>query len=378
MPAYIASAVFPAVPVLMFCTMCPYQHQHFVNTSFEHIANPRCEHTGTTRRPATHSSAEDAAGGVSHAGMSAQSKHTSSSISACDQHDKGTNSESGLARALQEVDLLTDPSDALGFSPERLQIQDDLPGLQDYLGCLQDDLPADPVQGLAVPSWSELLTEAAGQLTPQGFPRSAPGVAQRPTFAWTDTPSAQHQRYDMGMGMMPAGMQSSQHPMPSASAHLDPSTASQHDALMRFISSGGSFAQQHRHIQNSREHPAVANQLCLDTSSQSLKDSHSMHSGSRLPQQQSIIPSQSQHPANTAEKPPKHGAATSDRQGRATQLGHAQASQHTSQHESLVGQGKGPKAPVGQGRPQLSSKKQTTGTLGTVLPFAMLKVRRHH
>lgn len=331
--------------------------------------------TGTMRRPAIHSAAEDAAGGVSHAGMSAQSKHTSSSVSACDQHDKGINSASGLARAFQEVDLLTDPSDALGFSPERIQIQDDLPGLQDYLGWMQDDLPADPVQGLAVPSWSELLTEAAGQLTPQGFPRSAPVVAQRPTFAWTDSPAAQHQRYDMGMGMMPAGMQSSQQPMPSASAHLDPSTASKHNALMRFISSGGSFAQQHRQSQDSREHPAAADQLCTDTNSQSQKDySHSMPSGSRLPQQAGTALSQSQNPAGAAAKPPKYGAAPSERQGRATQPGHAQASQHVSQHESLIGPGNGQKATAGQARPlQQSSKKQTTGTLGTVLPFAMLK-----
>ncbi|KAL0043561.1 hypothetical protein WJX79_008490 [Trebouxia sp. C0005] len=76
-----------------------------------------------------------------------------------------------------EVDLLADPSDMLGLSPDRPEVLDDFDDAQHYVARFQEDLPADPMEGLAIPSWHELLDEAATQLTPQGFPRTGPALA---------------------------------------------------------------------------------------------------------------------------------------------------------------------------------------------------------
>ncbi|KAL0041187.1 hypothetical protein WJX77_007982 [Trebouxia sp. C0004] len=79
-----------------------------------------------------------------------------------------------------EIDLLADPSDTLGLSPGRQEILDDFDDAQHYVARFQDDLPADPMEGLAVPSWHELLDEAA----------SFPG----PSPALTDSPAGKRQK----------------------------------------------------------------------------------------------------------------------------------------------------------------------------------------
>ncbi|DBA88367.1 TPA: hypothetical protein ACH3X2_004868 [Trebouxia sp. C0005] len=112
-----------------------------------------------------------------------------------------------------EVDLLADPSDMLGLSPDRPEVLDDFDDAQHYVARFQEDLPADPMEGLAIPSWHELLDEAATQLTPQGFPRTGPALASErfdpnspasgtspgqgfsgPISALTDTPALKRQK----------------------------------------------------------------------------------------------------------------------------------------------------------------------------------------
>ena len=69
--------------------------------------------------------------------------------------------------ASTETDLLAEPSDDLALSP------DDLPGSHMFPLAFHHALPDDPYEGLCIPSWHDLLDEAAAHLTPQGFPRTA-------------------------------------------------------------------------------------------------------------------------------------------------------------------------------------------------------------
>ena len=87
------------------------------------------------------------------------------------------------AEAVSEIDLLADPSDVLTFGPDWDQDQDE----DDHMGLhhvsslgLHNDLPDDPLEGLCIPSWHDLLDEAASHLTPEGFPRTRPALTGSP------------------------------------------------------------------------------------------------------------------------------------------------------------------------------------------------------
>ena len=88
------------------------------------------------------------------------------------------------AEAMTEVDLLADPADGLTFSPDwdhdHDQDQDDHTALHMSSLGLHHDLPEDPLEGLCVPSWHDLLDEAASHLTPKGFPRTRPALTSSP------------------------------------------------------------------------------------------------------------------------------------------------------------------------------------------------------
>lgn len=72
------------------------------------------------------------------------------------------------AAAAEEIDLLADPADELMLSPDLSDDPDDHAGSVGFLLGSHHDLPDDPLEGLCVPSWQELLNEAVSQFTPQG------------------------------------------------------------------------------------------------------------------------------------------------------------------------------------------------------------------
>lgn len=78
-------------------------------------------------------------------------------------------------KADEEIDLLTDPTDGLMLSPDLSDDPDDHAGSVGFLLGSHHDLPDDPLEGLCVPSWQELLDEAVSQFTPQGPLMTHPG-----------------------------------------------------------------------------------------------------------------------------------------------------------------------------------------------------------
>jgi len=238
-----------------------------------------------------------------------------------------------------EVDLLADPSDMLGLSPDRPDILDDLDDTQNYVTRFQDDLPADPMDGLAIPSWHDLLDEAATQLTPQGFPRTGPAL--------TDSPAVKRQKQSM---MQESGRQ------PSWILDLD----------TKPISSG----------------------VDLDSTLPCVGKAFKLPDRMAIPSSQRSVPrseAQGSDPQTQDRCSPSHSVEA------ITEGQVAQQAQHETKPAAFqAGKGgkakrgkraatgrKGHTAAAGQGRGQTvgANGKACTVSLGTVLPFNTLKVR---
>ena len=84
-------------------------------------------------------------------------------------------SEAVDTEAGREVDLLADPTDGLMLSPDLGGDQDDQTGPGGFLLGSHHELPEDPLEGLCVPSWQELLDEAVSHFTPEGPLITHPG-----------------------------------------------------------------------------------------------------------------------------------------------------------------------------------------------------------
>lgn len=74
----------------------------------------------------------------------------------------------------KEVDLLTDPSDVLMLSSD--DGQDNHAGCDDLFLGTRHDLPDDPLEGLCIPSWQDLLDEAVSEFNPRAGPPGDAGV----------------------------------------------------------------------------------------------------------------------------------------------------------------------------------------------------------
>lgn len=72
------------------------------------------------------------------------------------------------SKAVEEIGLLADPADGLMLGPDLSDDPDDPAESVGFLLGSHHDLPDDPLEGLCVPSWQELLDEAVSQFTPQG------------------------------------------------------------------------------------------------------------------------------------------------------------------------------------------------------------------
>ena len=67
-----------------------------------------------------------------------------------------------------DIDLLADPTDGLMLSPDLGDDQDDQTGPVGFFLGSHLELPEDPLEGLCIPSWQELLDEAVSHFTPEG------------------------------------------------------------------------------------------------------------------------------------------------------------------------------------------------------------------
>ena len=72
----------------------------------------------------------------------------------------------------KELDLLTDTPD--GFMPSDDGVQDNYAMCEDLFLGSHHDLPDDPLEGLCIPSWQDLLNEAVSEFNPQETPRGDP------------------------------------------------------------------------------------------------------------------------------------------------------------------------------------------------------------
>lgn len=238
-----------------------------------------------------------------------------------------------------EADLLADPSDMLGLSPDRPEILDDFNDAQNYVTRFQDDLPADPMEGLAIPSWHELLDEAATQLTPQVFPKTGPAL--------TDSPALKRQKQSM---MQESGRQ------PSWIMDLD----------TKPINSGVDLDSSLPCVGKAFKLPE---RMAIPSSQRSLPRSEAQ--GSDLQTQDRRSPSHSVEAitggqaAQQAQHETKPAAFQAGKGGKAKRGKRAATGR------------KGHTAAAGQGRGQTvgANGKACTVPLGTVLPFNTLKVR---
>lgn len=88
--------------------------------------------------------------------------------SACSNHRLPAESVAVDTEAGEDIDLLADPTDGLVLSPDLRDNQDDQTGPVGFLLGSHHELPEDPLEGLCVPSWQELLDEAVSHFTPEG------------------------------------------------------------------------------------------------------------------------------------------------------------------------------------------------------------------
>lgn len=247
--------------------------------------------------------------------------------------------------ALREVDLLADASDVLDLSPTRQGAADG-----DYFAAFQDDLPADPMEGLAIPSWYELLDEATCQLTPQGFPWTAPAL--------TESPASKRQKSE-GVDMMLESGRQPDWTLNQELAQISPDRA-QHGMPPY---GGEAFKMPERmSVQASQSSKLVPAAHGSDTLTQDRNRSHSVETSSAgeagQQGQREGYPAAVQTAQGGKAKRAKRGAAGRKAPG--------------SKHTMAASQGK--EAGQGQTEPgQLG--KQCTASLGKVLPFDTLKVR---
>ena len=269
-----------------------------------------------------------------------------------------------------EVDLLADPSDMLGLSPDRPEMLDDFDDTQSYVTRFQDDLPADPMEGLAIPSWHELLDEAATQLTPQGFPRTGPALAP--------------ERFDRNS---PAPGTSPGQGFPGLSPALTDSPALKRQKQSMLQESG----RQPSWILDLDTKP-ISSGVDLDSSLPCVGKAFKLPERMAIPSSQRSMPRSEAHgsdPQTQDRRSPSHSVeAVTD--GQASQ----QAQHETKPAAFQAGKGgkakrakraatgrKGHTAAAGQGRGQGlgqtvgANGKACTAPLGTVLPFNTLKVR---
>ncbi len=242
-----------------------------------------------------------------------------------------------------EVDLRADPSDKLGLSPDRPEILDDFDDAQHYVTRFQDDLPADPMEGLAIPSWHELLDEAATQLTPQGFPRTGPAL--------TDSPALKRQKQSM---MQESGRQ------PSWILDLD----------TKPISSGVDLDSTLPCVGKAFKLPE---RMAIPSSQRSVPRSETH--GSDLQTQDRRSPSHSVEAITEGQAPQQaqhEGRPVAVQAGKGGKAKRAKrAAPGRKGHSAAAGQGRG----QGQGQTVGANGKACTVSLGTVLPFNTLKVR---
>ena len=265
-----------------------------------------------------------------------------------------------------EVDLLADPSDMLGLSPDRPEILDDLDDAQNYVTRFQDDLPADPMEGLAIPSWHELLDEAATQLTPQGFPRTGPAL----------TP----ERFDRNS---PAPGTSLGQGFPGLSPALTDSPASKQQKQSMMQESG----RQPSWILE-LDTKAISSGADLDSTLPCVGKAFKLPERMAIPSSQRSVPrseAQGSDPQTQDRRSPSHSVEA------ITEGQVAQQAQHETKPAAFQA-GKGGKAKrgkrvatgrkghtaaagLGRGQTAAANGKACTVSLGTVLPFNTLKVR---
>lgn len=274
---------------------------------------------------------------------------------------------------VEDVDLLADASEVLGLSPGRPEMQDDPLRSQDYDIGFQDDLvPADPSEGLAIPSWYELLDEAASQLTPQGFPRTGPAL--------TDSPAPPRRQSLDAVMIWESSRQPSwvpnQCPAVTSSEQLDLSTAFDADVPMQHLGCELGFRQQLRQDEPSSQRMPVAGTMCTDGHTQDRDHSRSFENESlgKAAQQTAhvaaavVVPK----PKRGQAKHAKRGATTGKNQRQTQGRGHS-AGQDM---EQPLAAGQGQTAGQGrvQGQPEGLHQKQHAASLGKLLPFDMLQV----
>jgi len=266
-----------------------------------------------------------------------------------------------------EVDLRADPSDKLGLSPDRPEILDDFDDAQHYVTRFQDDLPADPMEGLAIPSWHELLDEAATQLTPQGFPRTGPALTPErfdrnspapgtnpsqgfpgPSPALTDSPARKRQKQSI---MQESGRQ------PSWILDLD----------TKQISSGVDLDSMLPCVGKAFKLPE---RMAIPSSQRSMPRSEAQGSDAQTQDRRS--------PSHSVETITVGQAAQHETKSAVVQAGKGSKAKRAKRgatgrkvHTAAAGQGRG----QGQGQTVGANGKACTAPLGMVLPFNTLKVR---
>ncbi len=323
------------------------------------------------------------------------------------------NVESSMAD-FDEVDLLADPSDALGLSPDRPEMCDDLPGYVDHLPGFQDDLQAEPMEGLAVPCWYDLLDEEASQLTPQGLPMTCPALTDRhaPGFfrtspplierpaqglhatspALTDSNAQTQQRFvdasmtwDSGRS---AGWNLNECSSQNGFNEAQHSAAADKHLSMQFSEDASGHAQQLRQSQFSRDSTPTLEAMFTDAPTQDRDHTQSIQTESACIEagKHAAV----QKPKGVAAKRAKRGATSRRGQGRKQDQSQGQGEEQ----DQIPGQGRaqGQQQPEGQSQGQLATaehvavagqgqtaqpeqgQKLHMASLAKLLPFDNLKV----
>ena len=282
-------------------------------------------------------------------------------------HDRRFSSNCSVGVSV-EVDLLADPSDMLGLSPDRPEALDDFDDAQNYVTRFQDDLPADPMEGLAIPSWHELLDEAATQLTPQGFPRTGPALTPEgfdrnsPTPgtspgqgfpglspALTDSPALKRQKHSM---MQESGRQPSWI-LDLGTKHI--SSGVDPDSMLPCVGKAFKLPERMAIPSSQRSMPRSEVQGSDPQTQDRRSPSHSVEAITEASQQ--------------AQHETKPAAFQAGKGGKAKRA--KRAATGCKGHTAAAGPGRG----QGQGQTVGANGKACTAPLGTVLPFNTLKVR---
>ena len=333
---------------------------------------------------------------------------TSSSVAI--SHDSAGSShrlsaESGIVNTEigKDIDLLADPTDGLMLSPDLGDNEDNQTGPMNFLVGSHHELPEDPLEGLCIPSWQELLDEAVSQFPPEEPIRNhpsnsevVPNACQFPQgslkgcswhFPALSESPAQKRRKPGDCGATqgstrPLSWDHLQDQRQISSIGSQRSTACDMAASYTFEKPGS--AVQSADVQSNAPTPSAEHGSCSDTLNQDLQKMMMMEISSAVESQQAkqaqLQPKMAQLQPKTAQLQPKTAAVQKRRGGPAKHAKRAGA--------SCKGQGKRTAASQLQGKRNAPALGQSQGhhvgqdqgqrpqgaSLGRLLPFDSVQV----